>query len=156
MIASRTNIKLGYILVFLICFVIIAIFYENQLTKLGDKLLQLGKKFFSFSCSILKYQLSEIAHDKLQASQSEQNKNLDDNLIILYNRVPKTGSTSFVGIAYDLCKKNEFYVLHVNITANSHILTLDNQIKFIYNVTNWTNMKPALYHGHFAFLDFSK
>lgn len=156
MITSRPNLKLGYILVFLITFVIIAIFYENQLTKLSDKLLQLGKSSFSLFPIILNYEFSEIAHKQLQASQSGQNKNLNDNLIILYNRVPKTGSTSFVGIAYDLCKKNEFYVLHVNITANSHILTLENQIKFISNVSNWESMKPAIYHGHFAFLDFSQ
>lgn len=80
----------------------------------------------------------------------------EKDLILLYNRVPKTGSTSFVGVAYDLCKKNKFHVLHVNITANSHTVTLENQLKFVQNVTNWKSMKPALYHGHFAFFDFSK
>lgn len=92
----------------------------------------------------------------MQIYQTKLTKNLDDDLIVLYNRVPKTGSTSFVGVAYDLCKKNKFNVLHVNITANSHTLTLDNQMKFISNVSNWNMMKPALYHGHFAFLDFAK
>lgn len=116
----------------------------------------LVRAFFSCSVLYLWHYFLEIAYNTIQASQSGQNKNLDDNLIILYNRVPKTGSTSFMGVAYDLCKKNEFYVLHVNITANSHILTLENQIKFISNVSNWESMKPALYHGHFAFLDFSK
>lgn len=48
--------------------------------------------------------------------------------MVLYNRVPKTGSTSFVNIAYDLCKKNRFHVLHINITANNHVLTLPNQV----------------------------
>lgn len=80
----------------------------------------------------------------------------ESNIIVLYNRVPKTASTSFVGVAYDLCKRNNFHVLHVNITANSHMLSLENQLKFAVNVSNWSNMKPALYHGHFAYLDFSK
>lgn len=42
MITPRLNLRLGYILLLLICFAVIAIFYENQLTKLSDKLLQLG------------------------------------------------------------------------------------------------------------------
>lgn len=61
-----------------------------------------------------------------------------------------------MGVAYDLCKRNKFHVVHVNISANSHILTLGNQLKFTTNVSTWNEMKPALYHGHFAFIDFSK
>lgn len=80
----------------------------------------------------------------------------DDDLVVVYNRVPKTGSTSFINLAYDLCKKNRFYVLHINITANMHVLSLDNQVEFVRNITAWNEMKPALYHGHMAFLDFSK
>lgn len=89
-----------------------------------------------------------------QTSSSEEN--YDEDLIVLYNRVPKTGSTSFVNIAYDLCKKNQFHVLHINITSNMHVLSIPNQVKFVRNMTNWNAMKPALYHGHMAFLDFSK
>lgn len=70
--------------------------------------------------------------------------------------MPKTGSTSFVGIPYDLCKKNKFHVLHINITANMHVLSLPNQYKFVQNITHWDAMKPALYHGHLAFLDFTR
>lgn len=54
--------------------------------------------------------------------------NFDENLVVIYNRVPKTGSTSFVNLAYDLCKKNHFYVLHINVTANMHVLSLNNQV----------------------------
>lgn len=52
----------------------------------------------------------------------------DENLVVIYNRVPKTGSTSFVNLAYDLCKKNRFFVLHINVTANMHVLSLNNQV----------------------------
>lgn len=79
-----------------------------------------------------------------------------DDIVVVYNRVPKTGSTSFVGIAYDLCKRNKFHVLHVNVSSNNHVLSLSNQYDIVDNITNWNEMKPALYHGHFAFLDFSK
>lgn len=68
--------------------------------------------------------------DALKTHHSQQNTNsFDDNLIIIYNRVPKTGSTSFINLAYDLCKKNQFYVLHINITANMHVLSLSNQVR---------------------------
>lgn len=79
-----------------------------------------------------------------------------EDTVIIYNRVPKTGSTSFMGVAYDLCSPNNFNVLHINTTRNSHVLSLSDQVRFIQNVTNWTAKKPALYHGHIAFLDFQK
>ncbi|XP_046812209.1 heparin sulfate O-sulfotransferase-like isoform X2 [Lucilia cuprina] len=90
------------------------------------------------------------------ALSSLDNFDYEEQLVVLYNRVPKTGSTSFVNIAYDLCKKNRFHVLHINITANNHVLSLPNQVSFVRNVTKWHEMKPALYHGHLAYLDFSK
>lgn len=58
-----------------------------------------------------------------------------DDIIVIYNRVPKTGSTSFVGVVYDLCKKNKFHSLHINVTNNMHTLTLANQVcKFLFVV----------------------
>nr|CAG4640969.1 EOG090X088H [Eulimnadia texana] len=80
---------------------------------------------------------------------------LEDRQIVIYNRVPKTGSTSFVGLAYDLCGKNKFNVLHINVTKNSHVLSPADQLRFVNNVTNWTEKLPALYHGHLSFLDFA-
>lgn len=58
----------------------------------------------------------------------DNTNSFDDNLVVIYNRVPKTGSTSFINLAYDLCKRNHFYVLHINITANMHVLSLNNQV----------------------------
>ena len=60
---------------------------------------------------------------------NDNTNSFDDNLIVIYNRVPKTGSTSFINLAYDLCKRNHFYVLHINITANMHVLSLNNQVR---------------------------
>lgn len=95
-------------------------------------------------------------YPELNKITPEYVKSLEDDPVIVYNRVPKTASTSFVGVAYDLCKKNQFHVLHVNVTANNHIFSLNNQHKLVNNISSWHAIKPALYHGHFAFVDFSK
>lgn len=108
-----------------------------------------------FKYFILDYHLNKCSSLIQQEHSTHIIEELDD-VVIIYNRVPKTGSTSFVGVAYDLCKRNNFHVLHVNITGNNHVLSLSNQYDIVKNITNWKQMKPALYHGHFAFLDFSK
>lgn len=65
------------------------------------------------------------------ASQYNYNSNTirnDQKPLVIYNRVPKTGSTSFVNVAYDLHSHNSFRVLHVNITGNSHVLSVYDQV----------------------------
>ncbi|KAJ8910172.1 hypothetical protein NQ315_016183 [Exocentrus adspersus] len=136
------NIKLNYILVIILFMSSVAILYQIQLARLQEKLIKLEHLQAKYETAPNRKEASELLNE--------------NNVVVLYNRVPKTASTSFVGVAYDLCKKNNFHVLHVNITANSHTLSLTNQLKFALNVSNWDSMKPALFHGHFAYLDFSK
>uniref|UniRef100_UPI00358FD20F heparan sulfate 2-O-sulfotransferase 1 isoform X2 n=1 Tax=Myxine glutinosa TaxID=7769 RepID=UPI00358FD20F len=82
--------------------------------------------------------------------------NPEEDAIVLYNRVPKTGSTSFTNIAYDLCARNKYHVLHINTSKNNPVMSLQDQARFVKNVTLWKERKPGFYHGHLAFMDFSK
>lgn len=95
-------------------------------------------------------------YQNVPVSTTAVSRSFDDDLVVIYNRVPKTGSTSFINLAYDLCKRNHFHVLHINVTANMHVLSLQNQLDFVRNITGWMQVKPALYHGHMAYLDFAK
>lgn len=126
-----------------------------------------------------------ITNDGNASAAKRDDDRLKDNgnkdAIVIYNRIPKTGSTSFVNVAYDLCKRNSFNVIHLNVTKNSHTLSLSDQVRIIrrlqlwsickcaqligvwlfqvrlvHNISNWNAKKPALYHGHVGFIDFEK
>ncbi|XP_045458555.1 heparin sulfate O-sulfotransferase [Melitaea cinxia] len=123
--------------------VIVVLYFQSEIARLEE------------SYRKLEYKLVQSHSESRQFYPKDAVKD-DDDLVVIYNRVPKTGSTSFVGVAYDLCKKNRFKVLHINITANMHVMSLSNQYKFAQNVTRWQELKPALYHGHMAFLNFER
>nr|CAB3254130.1 heparan sulfate 2-O-sulfotransferase 1-like [Phallusia mammillata] len=75
--------------------------------------------------------------------------------VVLYNRIPKSGSTSFTNLVYDLSKQNEIYILHINTTGNKLTVSLADQISLAWNITHWDAVKPAFYHGHFYYYSFS-
>lgn len=118
---------------------------ETEVAHIRHKINQLGKD-------------DDVTNERASAVNllSPSLDGLMDDLVVIYNRVPKTGSTSFMGVAYDLCAKNKYKVLHVNTTKNIHVMSLSDQARFVYNVTSWASKKPALYHGHIAYLDFSR
>ena len=82
--------------------------------------------------------------------------NFEDRIVILYNRVPKTGSTSFMSVLYALHSLNKFSVAFVNVSWVSHRFLFLDQYRFALNITTWNIRKPAIYSGHFPFLDFNK
>jgi len=76
--------------------------------------------------------------------------------VVIYNRLPKTGSTTFTRLIYDLSKSNAIYVSHLNTTKNNFRWSLSDQYTFVWNVTNWHDHKPAVYHGHVGYIPFSQ
>ncbi|XP_041064512.1 heparan sulfate 2-O-sulfotransferase 1 isoform X2 [Carcharodon carcharias] len=133
-----------------VAFMIAMLFLENQIQKLEESRGKLER-------AIARHEVREIEqrHTMDNPRQDLGGEELDD-IIILYNRVPKTASTSFTNIAYDLCAKNKYHVLHINTTKNNPVMSLQDQARFVKNVTTWKEMKPGFYHGHVAYLDFTK
>lgn len=99
--------------------------------------------------------LNELNSDEYETF-AKSGEDVFGQTVIMYNRVPKTASTSLMGITYDLCKNNGFHVVHINTTKNAHIMSLDDQRRLVFNITRWKSRLPALYHGHIGYIDFAK
>ncbi|XP_014204527.1 heparan sulfate 2-O-sulfotransferase 1-like [Copidosoma floridanum] len=135
--------------VYLVLFAFIAIYVNIRLNYLEETNENLQ--------NALQQLKAEIKNNPTPESKTQTHPlSKDDSYVVIYNRVPKTGSTSFVGVIYDLCKKNKYHALHINITNNMHTLMPANQMQFVRNISYWDSMKPAFYHGHIAFLNFQK
>ncbi|KAE8610698.1 hypothetical protein XENTR_v10012207 [Xenopus tropicalis] len=131
-------------------FGVLMLFLENQIQKLEESKEKLER-------AIARHEVREIEQrHSMDGTRQEIVLDDDEDILIIYNRVPKTASTSFTNIAYDLCAKNKYHVLHINTTKNNPVMSLQDQMRFVKNVSSWREMKPGFYHGHISFLDFTK
>lgn len=81
-----------------------------------------------------------INHSELQSCQKL--------IWIVHSAILTSLSLCFVVVLF-------FHFLHFPFCVISfHYLWL--QVRFVRNVTSWREMKPGFYHGHVAYLDFSK
>ncbi|XP_061635735.1 heparan sulfate 2-O-sulfotransferase 1 [Phyllopteryx taeniolatus] len=131
-------------------FAVTMLLIENQIQRLEESRAKLER-------AMARHELSG-AEQQRHGEDGGRNLSEDaaDDTVVIYNRVPKTASTSFTNIAYDLCARNRFHVLHINTSKNNPVMSLQDQMRFVHNVTSWRGMKPGFYHGHVAYLDFSK
>ena len=69
---------------------------------------------------------------ELPASSSKYHSN-----VVIYNRIPKTGSTSLMQLPYELCNKLKYNVLLLNITGGprSYTMNLQDRMAFSWNIT---------------------
>ncbi|KAL6471645.1 hypothetical protein MHYP_G00202950 [Metynnis hypsauchen] len=138
-----------YQLLALLAFAVAMVFLENQIQKLEESRGKLER-------AIARHEVRAVDDHHVQEGMREVMADEEDDMVVIYNRVPKTASTSFTNIAYDLCSKNRYHVLHINTTKNNPVMSMQDQVRFVKNVTSWKEMKPAFYHGHVSFLDFTK
>ncbi|XP_025972258.2 heparan sulfate 2-O-sulfotransferase 1 [Dromaius novaehollandiae] len=133
-----------------LAFGVAVLFLENQIQKLEESRGKLER-------AIARHEVREIEQrHTVDGPRQDVTVDEEDDVVIIYNRVPKTASTSFTNIAYDLCAKNKYHVLHINTTKNNPVMSLQDQVRFVKNVTSWKEMKPGFYHGHVSYLDFAK
>lgn len=79
--------------------------------------------------TIARHEVAEVEQRHNEEGVRELSAAEEDDMVIIYNRVPKTASTSFTNIAYDLCGKNRFHVLHINTTRNNPVMSLQDQVR---------------------------
>nr|ACQ58725.1 Heparan sulfate 2-O-sulfotransferase 1 [Anoplopoma fimbria] len=106
-----------------LAFAVSMLFMENQIQKLQESRARLER-------TIARHQVAEVEQRHSEEAGRESSPVAEkDDMVIIYNRVPKTASTSFTNIAYDLCGENRFHVLHINTTKNNPVMSLQDQVR---------------------------
>jgi len=75
--------------------------------------------------------------------------------VVIYNRIPKTASTSFMHLVpYKLTKSNGITVAGLNVSGSglsTYTLSFQDRFRLMSNMSSWVERFPAVYHGHFAY-----
>ncbi|TKC45462.1 hypothetical protein EI555_021659, partial [Monodon monoceros] len=105
-----------------VAFAVAMLFLENQIQKLEESRSKLER-------AIARHEVREIEQrHTMDGPRQDAALDEEEDMVIIYNRVPKTASTSFTNIAYDLCAKNKYHVLHINTTKNNPVMSLQDQL----------------------------
>ena len=103
-----------------------------------------------------KYELLECkSQPSLDSYKFMVNKSYEDKKILIFNRVPKTGSTTMVNKLDELKDENNFIRGH--IATMGKVLPIEVQrgvIKDMRNTFAKARHKKAAFAGHFYFMDF--
>ena len=85
------------------------------------------------------YSWNKAAYNNGQLGMSTLGQTLSSlrNTVVIYNRIPKTGSTSLMQLPYELCNKNKYNVLLLNLTGGprSYTMNLKDRMAFAWNIT---------------------
>ena len=76
-------------------------------------------------------------NDKLVQSDLPTSSSKYRSNVVIYNRIPKTASTSLMQLPYELCNKLKYNVLLLNITGGprSYTMNLQDRMAFSWNIT---------------------
>eukprot|EP00088_Acartia_fossae_P003972 TRINITY_DN11705_c0_g1_i1.p1 TRINITY_DN11705_c0_g1~~TRINITY_DN11705_c0_g1_i1.p1 ORF type:complete len:338 (-),score=22.18 TRINITY_DN11705_c0_g1_i1:527-1462(-) len=99
-----------------------------------------------------KANLTQRKLDSPQEGGGQTRENLQPNSVLIYNRVPKTGSTSLMSIAYELFNNNGMRIVQVRLTGHKHSLSSADVITLSKNISDWTD-RNLLLHGHFSYFN---
>ncbi|KAM7542993.1 hypothetical protein Aperf_G00000018738 [Anoplocephala perfoliata] len=79
-----------------------------------------------------------------------------ENKIVVFNRIPKTGSTSVVRIFESLSDRNNFHVYRLAIFNPLQFLSPLGHKAFINEISSISRYTNLLVHGHFYYLNFDR